>query len=65
MKVNKCICDRCHKEYTPVLKETNQYKYRVSTTEGKLHLMDICPDCLADLENFVDGYCNVVDVKAE
>ena len=49
---------KCGKIYKTNSSEGNKYKYRVSTKAedtGKLYTIDLCYDCLSELENFVHG----------
>lgn len=62
MKVTKC--DRCGKIYTPDAKKSANAKFRVSTTEPKLHVMDLCYECLDELTAFVKNVNKTnVDLK--
>lgn len=47
------ICDRCKETYVPDMSETKKHPFRVSSTEGKLHLIDLCPHCLTALDRFM------------
>ena len=56
------ICDCCKKTYIPDMGETKKYTHRISSTEGgKLHLLDLCPDCLAKVDAMMDGKAVVVN----
>lgn len=45
-------CDRCGGVYSPS-QVKGDYRFRVSDLEPGLHIADLCPKCMQELDNFM------------
>ena len=54
--MNAKICDRCGKTFVPNNKELNAHRCRVADTEAHLRYFDMCPDCLSEIDAFMNKF---------
>lgn len=62
MDVKKC--DRCGAVYD-VKDSKGEYRFRISDLEPNLHIVDLCPKCMQELDNFMGNRRFSPDFLAE